>query len=74
MRMFPMQDGPPIPWETATVVYRAYAALYGTSQTLERLADRGGFGWAEVAAIFKEVGFRHPALHQRLVDLPQSSD
>lgn len=54
MKPFPMQGGPSIPWETAEIVYRAYSAIYGTSQTLQRLGERGGFGWGEVEHIFKE--------------------
>lgn len=50
---FPMQDGPPIDWQAAEAVYAMYADLYGRSQSLERIAQRGGFGWAEVAIIAK---------------------
>jgi hypothetical protein len=50
-RPFPMLDGPPIPWQLAEIIYTAYRDLFGSSQTLERLAERGGFGWAEVAKI-----------------------
>lgn len=53
-RMFPMQKGPPIPWETAEVIYAMYSARYGTSQSLERLAERSGFGWAEVELLFTD--------------------
>ncbi len=50
---FPMRDGPSIDWATAQEIYAEYVYLYGTDQTLERLAERGGFGWAEVAEIHK---------------------
>ena len=50
-RRFPMQDGPDIDWATAEKIYKMYIFLYGNSQTLERLAERGGFGWAEVKYI-----------------------
>ena len=79
-RMFPMQKGPPIPWETAKVIYRAYSRLYGTQQSLERLGERGGFGWAEVPVIFKELERRYPALWRELmrdrptVSLPDDHD
>jgi hypothetical protein len=53
-RRFPMQDGPDIDWATAEKIYEMYSALYGNSQTLERLAERGGFGWKEVAYITSE--------------------
>ena len=41
---FPMLDGPPITWRTARLIYK----VYGNSQSLERIAERGGFGWGEV--------------------------
>ena len=50
---FPMQNGPPITMEIARIIYAMYSALFGTEQSLERLAERGGFGWAEVEAITK---------------------
>lgn len=41
-----MQNGPPIPWFVAEAIYHT---VYGhTGQTLDRLAERGGFGWSEV--------------------------
>ena len=54
VKEFPMQDGPNIPWWLAEIVYKAYSRLFGNSQSLERLAERGGFGWAEVKVIFDE--------------------
>lgn len=33
-----------IPWSIAELAYSVYAASYGRGQSLERLADRGGFG------------------------------
>ena len=47
-RRFPMQNGPSIPWSLAELLYVGYSAQYGTDQSLERLAQRGGFGWAEI--------------------------
>ena len=49
-RMFPMQRGPAIPWSVAEKIYALYSAMF-TGQSLERLAERGGFGWAEVEII-----------------------
>ena len=46
-----MQDGPDIDWVTAEKIYVEYSYLFGTQQSLERLAQRGGFGWKEVAYI-----------------------
>ena len=37
-----------IPWRFAEEAYREYAARYGKQQTLERLAERGGFGVEEI--------------------------
>jgi hypothetical protein len=53
-KRFRMQDGPDIDWETAELIYKEYSALYGTGQSLERLNERGGFGWEEVALIRKK--------------------
>lgn len=62
-RTFPMQGGGEwamgpngcvyrlggqIPWGLAEVAYRNYVKHYGSSQSLERLAERGGFGWSEL--------------------------
>lgn len=33
-----------IPWSVAELAYSQYAARYGTSQSLQRLSERGGFG------------------------------
>ena len=54
-KRFPMQDGPDIDWTTAEKIYEIYRKLYGTTQSLERLAERGGFGWEEVALLVKEL-------------------
>jgi hypothetical protein len=43
-----------IPYEVAEEAYKEYAAKYGTSQSLERLNERGGFGWAELAILLFE--------------------
>ena len=53
-KLFPMQRGPKIPWPLAENIYEAYAALHGRQQSLERLAERGGFGWGEVAVIGRD--------------------
>ena len=43
-----MLDGPSIDWTTAEELYTVYSCLFGTDQSLERIAERGGFGWGEV--------------------------
>ena len=40
-----------ITWEEHLEVYERYAALYGTRQSAERLAERGGFGFYEAQTL-----------------------
>ena len=54
-RMFPIQrergakpHPTQIPWSLAELAYSVYSARYGTSQSLERLAERHGFGPSEM--------------------------
>ena len=65
-RMFPIQGetdrntgikrkAGQVPWGIAQLAYNHYSKLYGTSQSLERLAERGGFGWSELYNFLKEV-------------------
>lgn len=65
-RVMPMQDGPPLPWELAEVVYQAYSHQFGNSQSIDRIAERGGFGWAEVAEIFNRLRREDRATYARL--------
>lgn len=37
-----------IPWPVAERAWAVYAQLHGTSQSVERLAERGGFNWGEM--------------------------
>lgn len=37
-----------IPWSVADLAYSVYSARYGKGQSLERLAERGGFGPGEM--------------------------
>lgn len=55
-KRFPMLNSPiDIDWKTAEKIYELYSKLYGTSQTLERIAERGGFGWDEVELIIQKA-------------------
>lgn len=55
VRMFPMlHDEPKIPWTLAEYIYEMYSTLHGKQQTLERIAERGGFGWAEIPFMIKD--------------------
>jgi hypothetical protein len=47
-RRFPVQHAGMIPWELAERAYATYARLFGRSQSLERLAERAGFGAAQL--------------------------
>ena len=42
-----------IPWWLAEEAYCHYAKLFGTSQSLERLAERGGFGRDELLLLLR---------------------
>lgn len=43
-----------IPWWLAKKAYEYYSKRFGTSQSLERLAERGGFGREELIAFLRE--------------------
>ena len=42
-----------IPWWLAEEAYSFYASLYGSGQSLERLAERGGFGRRELLGLLR---------------------
>lgn len=42
-----------IPWWLAEEAYRHYAKCFGTSQSLERLSERGGFGRNELLSLLR---------------------
>lgn len=56
MRMKHFQ-GFTIPWEVAEAAYRQYSAWFSNGQSLERLAQRGGFGRDELLMLL--AGDRH---------------
>ena len=51
---FPIQGVGKIPWAFAAKAYKKYVQLFGGNQSLERLAERGGFGWQEFVHLFNE--------------------
>ena len=57
-RTFPVQRVGLIPWSVAEQAYARYSQLYGRDQTLERLAERGGFGLAELGFLLRGYGRR----------------
>jgi hypothetical protein len=58
-----------IPWEIAERAYAEYAKRYGTSQSLERLAERGGFDVGEMDMLLpswrNEVDVFHKLVRER---------
>lgn len=56
MKTAPIQTGQErdVPWDVSAEAYKEYAAQYGTSQSLERLCERGGFGASELAILLFE--------------------
>ena len=53
IRMFPIQDGQSVPWQEAERAYETYVNLYGARQSLERIAERGGFGRTEFQMLYE---------------------
>ena len=57
MKQFPLLHDPrnrgprSVPWGVAERAYQEYARRYGRSQSLERLAERGGFSEGELDAL-----------------------
>jgi hypothetical protein len=43
-----MQGGPPIPWYLAEAIHKLYVECFGNIQSLERINERGGFGYDEI--------------------------
>lgn len=61
MKKFPMQlirhdQDNSIPYEVAEEIYKEYSTRYGTSQSLQRIGERGGFGKMEaIRLLFERV-------------------
>ncbi len=74
MRPFPMQGGPPIPWFIAEAIYWTIYHGRPSTQTLERLGERGGFGWSEIEYMWtgrssmNQPGRKHPYATQEMRD------
>jgi len=54
-KVFPMLDGPPIPWSLAEQIYERLYTRLGHRQPLKTIARRGGFGWSEVALMHNKA-------------------
>jgi len=48
-----------IPWWLAEIAYEHYAKLFGKEQSLERLAERGGFGRDELLTLLRKEKFHN---------------
>ena len=78
--MFPLQTdkgplGPlEIPWAIAEEAYAAYVRCYGGEQTLERLAERGGFGWLEMDELLPGWRERVDVLARRDAELREARE
>jgi hypothetical protein len=46
--------GSTIPWWLAEEAYKVYSAHFGNDQSLERLAERGGFGREELLWLLRD--------------------
>ena len=44
-----------VDWDIAKIAYTEYALQFGTQQSLERLAERGGFGALEIIVLLVEL-------------------
>jgi hypothetical protein len=42
-----------VPWAVAEAAYEVYARRYGKDQSLEVLAQRGGFSWSELVGLIR---------------------
>ena len=47
----PSRERSTIPWWLAEVAYKHYVSRWGTGQSLEQLAERGGFGREELVGL-----------------------
>lgn len=50
---YPFKPSTKIPWWLAEIAYEYYASRYGKQQSLERLAERGGFGREELLMLLR---------------------
>jgi hypothetical protein len=68
-KWFPIQDDLSarkklrVPWAIAEKAYAVYSKKYGTSQSLTRLAERGGFGILELIWLLSGGEEDHTTFH-----------
>lgn len=73
LQPFPMKNGPPLIWQTAAAIYRAWVELKGKAQSLEQIAAGGGFDWAEVNPLFRRLKLTNPVLHAELTQCQEGT-
>lgn len=76
MKIAPLQLNPhdrQIPWPVAVEAYKEYAAQHGTTQSLERLCERGGFSATELAILLYERIKRIEQPRMETVPAPEES-
>lgn len=54
-RIYPKPSN--IPWWLAEEAYKFYAKEFGTAQSLERMAERGGFGREELLSLLRRENY-----------------
>ena len=63
-KRFPIQGGLTVSWAAAERAYKHYCKQCGSSQTMEQLAERGGFGVLEFVYFYCDIaiiGGRRPS-------------
>lgn len=66
--MFPMHDGPWLPWRQAEQIYKAFERLYSYDGiSMRRVAQQGGFSYKEVPRLFSELHKRDRALWVKIM-------
>ncbi len=58
-------QGCTIPWWLAEVAYKEYVNKFGDTQSLERLAERGGFGRSKLVWLLSENVYKLGAMTNR---------
>lgn len=60
-RRFPLTTGGSVPWLLGEEGYRTYAKFNGNDQSIERMAQRGGFAFEELACLVQgHTGYGQP--------------
>lgn len=67
VRVFPMRDGPPIPYVMAELILEALRFLKGPQVNLGEISNSQSLGWADVPLIFGQIKKRDRAYHTQLM-------